>query len=34
MHIHTIETHKITRRDQNLFAILDTYVSVFDDRTV
>ena len=34
MHIHPIATHKITVKDQNLFAILDTYVSAFDDRTI
>jgi len=34
MRIHPIETHKITLKDQNVFAILDTYVSAFDERTV
>ena len=34
MRIHAIETHKITSTDQTLFAILDTYVSAFEERTV
>jgi putative folate metabolism gamma-glutamate ligase len=34
MRIHTIETHKITSRDHDLFAILDACVPTFDERTV
>lgn len=34
MQIHAIQTHKITTQDQNLFAILDAYVSTFAERTV
>jgi dihydrofolate synthase / folylpolyglutamate synthase len=34
MRIHAIETHKITIADQNLCAILDTYIPAFDEQTV
>jgi putative folate metabolism gamma-glutamate ligase len=34
MRIHAIETHKIMTTDQNLFAILDAYVSAFEEQTV
>ena len=34
MRIHAIKTQKVTLKDQNLFAILDTYVSAFDERSV
>jgi putative folate metabolism gamma-glutamate ligase len=34
MQIHTIKTHKITTQDQNLFAILDTYLHGLEDGSV
>jgi len=34
MRVHAIKTHKITTKDQNLFAILDAYVDSFDEHTV
>ncbi len=34
MRVHTIKTHKITTKDQNLLAILDAYIASFDEHTV
>jgi len=34
MKVYAIKTHKITVRDQNLFAVLDAYLTAFADRSV
>lgn len=34
MKVQTIETHKITVQDQNLFTILEAYLSSFEERTI
>lgn len=34
MKVHAIKTHKITPRDSDLFALLDTYLTTFTDNTI
>jgi putative folate metabolism gamma-glutamate ligase len=34
MQVRAMKTHKITRKDQDLFAILDAYVPAFEERAV